>query len=95
MICLFSNVRDIADRIECLVRESGGQKQESLQEWLNDVGRQCSLQDFTEATRHLGLGFQVSARGLPDSGSDLHGVLVRISHQAHHRSTTDVSHSAG
>ena len=95
MICFCSSVRDIADRIECLVRESGGQKQESLQEWLNDVGRQCSLQDFTEATKHLGLGFQVSARGLPDSGRDLHRVLVRISNQADRRSTTDVSHSGG
>lgn len=94
MICLYPNVRDIADRIECLVRESGGQKQESLQEWLNDV-RQCSLQDFTEATKHLGLGFQVSARGLPDSGSDLHRVLVRIFHQADRRSITDVSHCGG
>lgn len=95
MICLYSNVRDIVDRIECLVRECGGQKQESLQEWLDDVGRQCSLQDFTEATKHLGLGFEVSARGLPDSGSDLHRVLVRIFHQADCRSIPDVSHSKG
>ena len=78
MMPLSLTVPDIVDRIECLVREGGGQRQESLQEWLDDLGAQCSLQDFTEATKHLGLGFQVSARRLSGEGGDSRGVLVEI-----------------